>query len=273
MVIELNWFFDFLRSKVIQPRNHPDNFRGSAPLSDNRPILEPALGSRILWFVVELCSTWLGHPLHIEGVWDKQRICNFIGINIVSLLNYWIYVLFLLLKFKIEINTVIHEGIICPFRKAYLCIMDLFTMQTCQSWSAKILNLPLLKLSLELGNVVNRCFELDVWSDVLHLPKYYIRVQEPGRHGNGKDRRSSFKISKLKSHQQQARNYQLLVECETLGPEGAELEILVSNCMHCQSNCTDLSVTCRSRYNLGPTSYVACIATWRWYYLQIQVLI
>ncbi len=102
---------------------------------------------------------------------------------------------------------------------------------------------------------------------------YYIRVQEPGRHGNGKDRRSSFKISKLKSHQQQVRNYQLLAECETLGPEGAELEIMVSNCMHCQSNCTDLSVTCRSRYNLGPTSYVACIATWRWYYLQIQVLI
>jgi hypothetical protein len=93
---------------------------------------------------------------------------------------------------------------------------------------------------------------------------YYIRVQEPGRNGNGKDRRSNFKISKLKSHQQQVRNYQLLAECETLGPQGAELEILVSNCIHCQSNCTDLSVTCRSRYNLGPTSYVACIATWRW---------
>jgi hypothetical protein len=34
---------------------------------------------------------------------------------------------------------------------------------------------------------------------------YYIRVQEPGRNGNGKDRRSSFKISKLKSHQQQVK--------------------------------------------------------------------
>jgi hypothetical protein len=95
---------------------------------------------------------------------------------------------------------------------------------------------------------------------------YYIRVQEPGRNGNGKDRRSSFKISKLKSHEQQVRNYHLLAECEIV-----ELDILVNG--HCQSNCTDLSVTCRSTYNLGPTSYVACIATWRWYYLQIHVLI
>jgi hypothetical protein len=34
-----NWVFDFLRTMVMNPKNHPKNLWGSVPASNNHPIL------------------------------------------------------------------------------------------------------------------------------------------------------------------------------------------------------------------------------------------